>query len=362
MSTSDYGQPTRTRSASGPTGRSTSGDGSVWRKAKEDSGVTDLDSAFPSGSFRAFVPDSLRLWRAAKAVIVSPRSLAIAVGLAVVGAPNLTGGSQALRESQPARPQERSCASGDRFLACYRLIDSFALQQDRRNIIARISGLEIAPDGKLILADASEGNLKVFEKNGKLVRVVGRKGRGPGEFQAVGRPFLGQDRNWYVLDPALAQVVVFDERFDFVRNVRPEITGYFTSFARVGNGSMLFAGLTTTGAALVRTSPEGTDPTVLLGGDRIRRKERSDLWRMITFVTIASGENLVPVISSVQDPLWLVDVQRGTVGAEAIPVPELRRRRPAPNTRDERMIMDWAESFFMPQAMYVDRTVLSPKS
>lgn len=46
-----------------------------------------------------------------------------------------------------------------------------------------IVDLEVGGDGRLYVADKSQAQIRIFDANGDLLHAVGRKGRGPGEFQ-----------------------------------------------------------------------------------------------------------------------------------------------------------------------------------
>lgn len=54
-----------------------------------------------------------------------------------------------------------------------------------------ISGVLRMPDGGVVVADMQANEVRFFDRNGKFIRSVGRRGRGPGEWTQLGR--LG----WY---------------------------------------------------------------------------------------------------------------------------------------------------------------------
>ncbi|MCC6245650.1 MAG: hypothetical protein IT353_22655 [Gemmatimonadaceae bacterium] len=61
-----------------------------------------------------------------------------------------------------------------------------------------ISGLTIDPAGRVIVSDAGEARLVVFGADGKALGTIGRKGKGPGEFESPTGPAIGPDGALYV--------------------------------------------------------------------------------------------------------------------------------------------------------------------
>jgi len=50
-------------------------------------------------------------------------------------------------------------------------------------VLNRPNAMALDATGNLYVADAGERNIKIFDKNGKFVKTIGRAGQGPGEFQ-----------------------------------------------------------------------------------------------------------------------------------------------------------------------------------
>jgi hypothetical protein len=72
-------------------------------------------------------------------------------------------------------------------------------------LLTRISGLAVLPDGRILTAHDREAVIRVFDANGRLIKVVGRRGAGPGEFRTIRQVgFVGdliwvEDQAWYQL-------------------------------------------------------------------------------------------------------------------------------------------------------------------
>ncbi|WP_420128477.1 6-bladed beta-propeller [Longimicrobium sp.] len=82
----------------------------------------------------------------------------------------------------------------------------------------RVMDVELGPTGRIYVADDLSWNVVAFDGAGRLLRRVGRRGQGPGEFE---RPwYLAVDRydSLFVWDGALARISVFGPDFRFARS------------------------------------------------------------------------------------------------------------------------------------------------
>src|SRR5688572_29611828 len=53
------------------------------------------------------------------------------------------------------------------------------------NQFARITGVITDVEGNIYVADSRTFNIRVFDEGGRLLRTIGRKGGGPGEFESL---------------------------------------------------------------------------------------------------------------------------------------------------------------------------------
>src|SRR6056297_7635 len=84
--------------------------------------------------------------------------------------------------------------------------------------ISRVSGIDVADDGTLFMADRSEAVIHVYDGAGGYQTSIGRRGEGPGEFQTIVQPELS-DGSLFVLDLDQQRVSVFDaENYSFRRS------------------------------------------------------------------------------------------------------------------------------------------------
>lgn len=83
----------------------------------------------------------------------------------------------------------------------FRRVDSVMLVTPAEEAIGVASGLVVLPTA-IILSDITRGNLKVFSRQGRLLKTIGKPGDGPGEFR---RPMA-------IIQDGRGRLVVFDQK------------------------------------------------------------------------------------------------------------------------------------------------------
>lgn len=73
--------------------------------------------------------------------------------------------------------------------------------------------------GNIYVLDRRAVQIKVFDSRGRLVRVIGRQGQGPGEFQSPRYFQITPQNNLMVTDPALRRVSLLSLEGQFVRDL-----------------------------------------------------------------------------------------------------------------------------------------------
>jgi hypothetical protein len=77
-------------------------------------------------------------------------------------------------------------------------------------MFGQLVGLEVDPLGRLWVADAQAGEIRVFDASGHHVRTIGRKGGGPGEFAQLAGMDWAPDRTLWVVDGGNARYTLLD--------------------------------------------------------------------------------------------------------------------------------------------------------
>lgn len=75
---------------------------------------------------------------------------------------------------------------------------------------SRINDIAVDAWGRIVLADVVEGQIRVFDSTGAFVRALGRRGRGPGEFNEPKGIRIRDDGGVTIYDPLQRRLSVFD--------------------------------------------------------------------------------------------------------------------------------------------------------
>ena len=79
-------------------------------------------------------------------------------------------------------------------------------------LFGAVTGLAIDASGRVYVSDAGEARLAVFTTDGKSLATIGRKGKGPGEFEYPTGPVVGSDGALYVRNMSTVSRFVADPK------------------------------------------------------------------------------------------------------------------------------------------------------
>jgi hypothetical protein len=245
-------------------------------------------------------------------------------------------------------------------------IREVALQTDEGQQVIRVSGTDWNGAGEFLIADASEGNVKMFDAAGQLLRIYGRKGDGPGEYRHPRFPRFAGDELVYIGDSQNSRVTVIDTTGAVIRILNFDWLSPIMGFAVLSNGNLVLAGLSLRGEedVLFVTDAAGNVLTrhLPIGSVQPIGSTQPDQWRSIRqfFLTVSSDRAYV--VSTVSDSLWVVDFASGATQRSKIPLVGYRRPvSPERQLRDARDLDAWASSFHTAApAVVSDSIVLIP--
>ncbi len=93
-----------------------------------------------------------------------------------------------------------------------RPIDSVRIAENDSLLLSRPNRIVVGSRGDYFVVDGAEARVLEITSAGRIVRTFGRKGSGPGEFQAPGSSAVQGDTLLAVMDVVLGRVALFDLR------------------------------------------------------------------------------------------------------------------------------------------------------
>jgi hypothetical protein len=230
-------------------------------------------------------------------------------------------------------------------------VRTIVLQTPPSSLIAGLSGVDLAEDGRLVVTDV-DASAQLFSADGRLLKVLGRKGYGPGEFQIPLTPRFGPDGRIHVLDFRDNRISVFlpDGRLDRevrlrglmrVTGIEPERGGtYLVSAVRTAaDSNTLFRmdrdGRVIRGFLPIRHhAPHGLrDPAMLEG------------LRRAVFSLSADGDTAYVALSTA-DSLWTLDTRSGAYRVAPVGVRGYKPPvAPRPGMLSLREVTEWGRTW-----------------
>ncbi|HEU4455246.1 MAG TPA: 6-bladed beta-propeller [Longimicrobium sp.] len=278
---------------------------------------------------------------------------ASAIALCIVSA-NACGKDRA--DAAPAGPSRIAPVA---FADAFTLVDSVELQQSDSALIVRVSGIDVDSSGSILLGDVSEGNVKLFGADGRLLRIIGRKGEGPGEFKAPRYPRFGPGGLIYVADGQEGHVQVFDRAGALRRFVRLAEVGMLMGMAVRDDGSFLVAtdGTEKSPNVLIHFDTAGARLKEFLPIRGVRPTGQADnpLWANVRNYFLDVRGDTAFVTSTVSDTVWSVHLPTGRESRARLSFPGyVRPSPPSSPPPDIPSLVKWGNSFHLGSTLSVD--------
>ncbi|HEX6042542.1 6-bladed beta-propeller [Longimicrobium sp.] len=245
------------------------------------------------------------------------RQVLSAVSLGLVLAACGEGEAAPLAESAP---EIGSARFDDRF----KLVRSVTLEQPDSALIVRVSGIDLDSRGRILIGDVSEGNVKLFARDGRLLRVIGRKGMGPGEFEQPRYPRFGPDGLIYVADAQNPRVQVFDTTGALVAATPVLTLGLIQGFRPLQGRRLLLAVESTEAReVLAELDMDGHVRRRMLAVGEIRPTGQPEdpAWGNLRAFSLSVKDDTAFVSNTVSDSLWMVSLSSGDVRRLHLPFP-----------------------------------------
>lgn len=93
-------------------------------------------------------------------------------------------------------------------------------ERDKEFKFIYVAGLGIDEEGNIYVLDSKAAEVKVFDANGRFLRVIGSPGQGPGEFQYPRFIQIFEERReLFIMDPHAQRFLYFSLEGDYLRQV-----------------------------------------------------------------------------------------------------------------------------------------------
>lgn len=225
--------------------------------------------------------------------------------------------------------QQRGAGAGDRL----RAVDSVRVAESDTLFLARPFDLVVGPTGHYFVVDGGEARVVEITPSGRIVRVFGRRGRGPGELLIPESATIGGDSLLAVMDNGQKLVVTYSVATGMHRGSFL-LRGWLPTLG--SSRGQLLAGVleVETGTAVVRFTATGER----LGAEGIlppvirRHPELRAGFGLVTFTESEDG-----VFAAYEVSQSLYRWQKGSRVAEEIPLPVVRRKGVRPELFEELM-------------------------
>lgn len=199
-----------------------------------------------------------------------------------------------------------------------------------------------------MLVDASEANVKVFGADGDLVRVVGRRGAGPGEFRFPNQARWLPDGQLAVFDFGNQRVHFFLPSFQVDTSIGEFGTETLQDLVFLRGDTMYFsAGIG--GSALYGVLPKRGIVDSLFSHPLppVSSHPGNPAWGAIAKWRAASSGDTVFLMSSVSDTLWTLDWKTHKTSARRLELPDYRRPGELPSgpSLTPQTLQTWASQY-----------------
>jgi len=250
--------------------------------------------------------------------------------------------------TKPARP-----VTPEAFSQYFRAIDSTTVMQSPTSLISRVSEFTADDRGQFYIPDGSEGNVKVVAPDGRIIRMIGRKGGGPGEFARPGvTRFDARTNSLYVLDMMTSRIQVFDDTGGVMRQTMPKRAAPIASLEVLPSVTYLISQeIAREASVLHEVDSSGTilHSFLPIGGRFPPNVPKRPDWNSLRAHFFARRGDSLFVVSTLSDSMWTVSLADRTVlSAEALPVPSYSPPQDLPlksGLRGPSLVVAWARSF-----------------
>ena len=164
-------------------------------------------------------------------VVLRGRALSVGVGLTLVSLSGQLLPAQEQQMVERIRPEDAPKLTLEEVIG----------ELDGQLAFGRIVGVTTDRSGKIYVVDEANRHVKVVSSTGTVEAVIGRQGRGPGEFEAPSSATVDATDSLFVWDSALGRLSVFDPDHRYVRSATLPVSWNVNSLSVLASGELMFA-------------------------------------------------------------------------------------------------------------------------
>jgi hypothetical protein len=188
------------------------------------------------------------------------------------------------------------------FSDLFALVEVIPLEESPTDPIVHVDRISIGADGTIVLADGRANRVRVFGSDGSAKVTIGRKGGGPGEFDALLDAVITASGHLYASDAGNGRISRFDPGLTYDTAFHPP--GLFAAPLAEFDGDLLAAVFERSRGTVWRLAPDGTPRNELLVPDSAAW--RVPYWGAILTRELALLQGDVVISNSLLYPLWRV--------------------------------------------------------
>lgn len=118
---------------------------------------------------------------------------------------------------------------------------SIGSEDGEHDTFARITGAAFGPSGRIYVADGQNHRVAVFDRDGRFVGEVARRGKGPGELESPGAMAVDARDSLFVWDVAQARITVFGPDLAYRRSFSVPADWVVNGIEILPDGQLLLA-------------------------------------------------------------------------------------------------------------------------
>ena len=104
---------------------------------------------------------------------------------------------------------------------------------DENYMFRRVSDIEVDEEENIYVLDSRECRIQKYDKNGKYLKTIGRKGEGPGEFQQASSMYLDSEGKLYINE--YRKIHIFEKNGVFEKIIIPKSPLYTFGITKKGS-------------------------------------------------------------------------------------------------------------------------------